>query len=151
MTAIINNYTFTRLDADDIAFIYRMQEEVEEISEVFEEVSGKVWPDFWNRLSDELSNKFSWVLDLILKKALKASKRGMTANEMAITFCIPLEKIEHLLDEIKQQETTELNKQLTKIIANKNIPHVIFDRDESGNAFIDKEKHPKLYDWAVNG
>ena len=31
------------------------------------------------------------------------------------------------------------------------IPTIELPADENGHAFIDKEKHPDLYDWAVNG
>ena len=31
------------------------------------------------------------------------------------------------------------------------IPKIELPADENGHAYIDKEKHPDLYDWAVNG
>ena len=31
------------------------------------------------------------------------------------------------------------------------IPMAELPADENGHAFIDKEKHPDLYDWAMNG
>ena len=31
------------------------------------------------------------------------------------------------------------------------IPTVELPADENGYAFIDKEEHPNLYDWAING
>ena len=37
------------------------------------------------------------------------------------------------------------------IIKKKNIPNITLEADENGNAYIDKESHPELYDWAVNG
>jgi hypothetical protein len=36
-------------------------------------------------------------------------------------------------------------------IKNKNIPVITLPADENGNAYIDKERYPELYDWAVNG
>lgn len=41
--------------------------------------------------------------------------------------------------------------QALDIIKRKNIPNITLEADENGNAYIDKEKHPDLYDWAVNG
>ena len=41
--------------------------------------------------------------------------------------------------------------QLTAMIAKSNIPRVKLEADENGHAIIDKDKHPEIYDWAVNG
>ena len=41
--------------------------------------------------------------------------------------------------------------QLLAAIKRKNIPNVTLPADENGHAFIDKEKNPELYDWAVEG
>ena len=41
--------------------------------------------------------------------------------------------------------------QLLDLIKRKGIPNIILPADENGHAYIDKEKHPDLYDWAVNG
>ena len=41
--------------------------------------------------------------------------------------------------------------QLLDLIKQKGIPNVTLSADENGHAYIDKEKHPTLYDWAVNG
>ena len=41
--------------------------------------------------------------------------------------------------------------QLLAAIKRKDIPNVTLPADENGHAYIDKEKHPDLYDWAVNG
>ncbi|MCL1809139.1 MAG: hypothetical protein FWG42_05115 [Clostridiales bacterium] len=40
---------------------------------------------------------------------------------------------------------------LLAAIERKGIPSIALPLDENGNAYIDKEKHPDLYDWAVNG
>ncbi|MCL2224187.1 MAG: type II toxin-antitoxin system RelB/DinJ family antitoxin [Defluviitaleaceae bacterium] len=39
--------------------------------------------------------------------------------------------------------------QLTRAI--RNIPRVKLEADENGYAVVDKDKHPEIYDWAVNG
>ena len=41
--------------------------------------------------------------------------------------------------------------QLLSAIKKKNIPNITLSTDENGHAFIDKKKHPELYDWAENG
>jgi DNA-damage-inducible protein J len=41
--------------------------------------------------------------------------------------------------------------QALDIIRRKNIPNITLPADANGNAYIDKEKHPELYDWAMNG
>ena len=44
-----------------------------------------------------------------------------------------------------------LEEQLTSAITKKNIPRVKLEADENGNAIVDKDKHPEIYDWVVNG
>jgi len=41
--------------------------------------------------------------------------------------------------------------QLLELVKQKRIPNVNLPADEKGRAFIDKDNHPDLYDWAVNG
>ena len=41
--------------------------------------------------------------------------------------------------------------QLLAVIKRKGIPNITLPADENGHAFIDKEKHPELFDWAVHG
>jgi len=41
--------------------------------------------------------------------------------------------------------------QLLDLIKQKDIPNITLPADENGYAYIDKEKYPQLYDWAVNG
>jgi len=44
-----------------------------------------------------------------------------------------------------------LEEQLTAAIAKRNIPRVKLEADENGNAIVNKDKHPEIHDWAVNG
>jgi DNA-damage-inducible protein J len=44
-----------------------------------------------------------------------------------------------------------LDEQLTNAICKKNIPTVRLECDANGNLIVDKEKHPEIYDWLVNG
>ncbi|MCL2605367.1 MAG: type II toxin-antitoxin system RelB/DinJ family antitoxin [Defluviitaleaceae bacterium] len=44
-----------------------------------------------------------------------------------------------------------LKEQVTAAIARRNIPRVKLEADENGYAIVDKDRHPEIYDWAVNG
>jgi len=44
-----------------------------------------------------------------------------------------------------------LEEQITAAIARKNIPRVKLEADENGYAIVDKDKHPEVYEWVVNG
>ena len=44
-----------------------------------------------------------------------------------------------------------LDEQIIAAIRKRNTPKVRLETDENGNAIVDKEKHPELYDWMVNG
>jgi len=83
---------------------------------------------------------------------------------------------DHICDEIGLTPTAAINTFIRAVLRNKGIPFplitdkpfsqkewiktVLYRRgtpietleaDEKGNIIIDKEKHPDLYDWAVNG
>jgi DNA-damage-inducible protein J len=47
--------------------------------------------------------------------------------------------------------TPTLEERLAGAILKKNIPTITLDADENGYAVIDKEQHPEIYDWLVNG
>jgi DNA-damage-inducible protein J len=44
-----------------------------------------------------------------------------------------------------------IDEQLTQAIRKLNPEQVYLETDENGNILINPEKHPDLYDWAVNG
>jgi DNA-damage-inducible protein J len=44
-----------------------------------------------------------------------------------------------------------LEERLTDAVLKKNIPTVTLNADEDGHAVIDKDQHPEIYDWLVNG
>ena len=44
-----------------------------------------------------------------------------------------------------------LEEQLKAAIIKRNIPRVKLEADENGYAVVDKNKHPDIYDWVVNG
>ena len=53
----------------------------------------------------------------------------------------------------KKTDTEKLTQEerLAKILANKSLERVRLGVNEKGQILIDKEKHPDLYEWAVNG
>lgn len=44
-----------------------------------------------------------------------------------------------------------LEEQFLAAIEKKNIPTVRLECDEDGNLIVDKDKHPEIHDWLVNG
>jgi len=44
-----------------------------------------------------------------------------------------------------------LDEQIVAAALKRNPKRVTLPTDENGNVVIDKEKHPDIYDWAVNG
>jgi DNA-damage-inducible protein J len=49
------------------------------------------------------------------------------------------------------ESALSLNEQLTEAIRKRNTPAVRLECDDKGNLIVDKEKHPEIYDWLVNG
>ncbi|MCL2223411.1 MAG: hypothetical protein FWB96_00415 [Defluviitaleaceae bacterium] len=47
--------------------------------------------------------------------------------------------------------TPTLEEQLSEVLVKKNTKVVELEADENGNVIIDKDKHPDIYDWAMNG
>ncbi len=44
-----------------------------------------------------------------------------------------------------------LEERLFAAVLNNNIPTIELEADENGHAVIDKDVHPDIYDWLVNG
>jgi len=54
-------------------------------------------------------------------------------------------------DRVKTPEEQLLDKRLFNAILKSNPQFVELNADAEGNVIVDKEKHPDLYDWVVNG
>ena len=54
---------------------------------------------------------------------------------------------------VKNAETNAktLDQQLLDALLNSNIPRVRLEADENGHAFVNKDAHADIYEWAVNG
>ncbi len=44
-----------------------------------------------------------------------------------------------------------LEERLIAAVHKKNTPTIVLEADENGHAFVDREQHPDIYDWLVNG
>ena len=49
----------------------------------------------------------------------------------------------------RPQSITKPDNRLVQLLAGR--PRVRLETDENGHAVVDKEKHPRLYEWAVKG
>ena len=45
----------------------------------------------------------------------------------------------------------DYGERLLEKIKHRDKPGIVLEADENGHAYIDKDKYPELYDWAVNG
>jgi cyanophycinase-like exopeptidase len=56
------------------------------------------------------------------------------------------------LEEAETEESeAELDRKLIAALEARDTPTVTLEVDENGSLIIDKDLHPELYDWAVNG
>jgi DNA-damage-inducible protein J len=72
-----------------------------------------------------------------------------TAIRLFLTQCV---KREGLPFEVARHQSTAKpapGNELAQLLAGK--PRVRLETDENGHAVVDKEKHPRLHNWAVNG
>ena len=56
-----------------------------------------------------------------------------------------------ILFPLKNDDAFSQQEWLKAALLRKGTPIETLEADEQGNIIIDKEKHPDLYDWAVNG
>ena len=49
------------------------------------------------------------------------------------------------------EEELSLDEQIVAVALKRNPKRVSLPTDENGNVIIDKEKHPDIYEWALNG
>jgi len=80
-------------------------------------------------------------MGMTLSTAINIFVRQMV-HERAIPFKV------HIVD---NEVAQTYGNQLLDILKQKDIPNITLPADENGHAYIDKEKHTDLYDWAVNG
>ena len=82
------------------------------------------------------------------KTEILFTRLALTMTEAITLFLIQCDMQQGLPFEIRIPSNKE---RLLAAIDRKGIPTITLPLDENGNAFIDKEKYPELYDWAANG
>jgi len=48
-------------------------------------------------------------------------------------------------------EKKEIGEHALEKIKRVNVPNITLSADKNGAAYIDKDRYPELYDWALNG
>ncbi|MDR0987599.1 MAG: type II toxin-antitoxin system RelB/DinJ family antitoxin [Ruminococcus sp.] len=87
--------------------------------------------------------------DVKEKAAALFSELGLTmtaAVEMFLRQSIEEKKIP-----FKPEAEKTLDERLSEAIEKRNTPVIALPTDKNGHIYIDKDKYPDLYDWAVNG
>jgi hypothetical protein len=62
----------------------------------------------------------------------------------------PYDTVEEAMKAMSDDET-ELTEKLSQALEKNTTSKTVLSLDENDNIIIDKEHHPDLYDWAVNG
>jgi len=70
-----------------------------------------------------------------------------TAIRLFLTQCVKREGLP--FDVSRPHSIAKPNDKLNQLIAGR--PRVRLETDENGHAVVDKEKHPRLYEWVVEG
>jgi len=70
-----------------------------------------------------------------------------TAIRLFLTQCVKREGLP--FDVSRPKSTVKPNDRLAQLLAGR--PRVRLETDENGYAIVDREKHPRLYEWAAKG
>ena len=70
-----------------------------------------------------------------------------TAIRLFLTQCVKREGLP--FDVSRPQSIAKPNDKLAQLLAGR--PRVRLETDENGHAVVDKGKHPRLYEWVVEG
>jgi DNA-damage-inducible protein J len=79
------------------------------------------------------------------------SELGMNATVAVNMFIRTALRENRIPFELKASDPISQQEWLKEALVRKGIPVITLEDDGNGNAFIDKDKYPDLYDWAVNG
>jgi DNA-damage-inducible protein J len=93
------------------------------------------------RVDEEIKNRFERF----------CSELGMNATVAVNMFIRTALRENRIPFDLKASNSSTQQEWLKEALIKKNIPIVTLEDDGKGNAFIDKNKYPDLYDWAVNG
>ena len=72
-----------------------------------------------------------------------------TAIRLFLAQCVKREGLPFEVSRPQSAAKSMPNDRLSQILASKS--RVRLETDENGHALVDKEKHRRLYEWAVNG
>ena len=64
---------------------------------------------------------------------------------------MPEELLVSVISYINSIDESVVDEMLTNAILVNNAPKVRLETDENGNIIVDKDLHPHIYDWVVNG
>ena len=93
------------------------------------------------RVDDNTKRKFDHICDEI----------GLTPTAAINTFIRAVLRESGIPFPLKTDDSIPQQGWIKTALLRKGVPIETLEADEHGNIVIDKEKHPDLHDWAVNG
>ena len=93
------------------------------------------------RVDDNTKRRFDHICEEI----------GLTPTAAINTFIRAVLRESGIPFPLKADDSISQQEWLKSALHRKGIPLETLEADEHGNLIIDKEKHPDLHDWAVNG
>ena len=93
------------------------------------------------RIDDNTKRRFDHICEEI----------GLTPTAAINTFIRAVLRESGIPFPLKADDSTSQQEWIKAALLKKGIPIETLEADDHGNIIIDKEKHPDLHDWAVNG
>ena len=93
------------------------------------------------RIEDDTKRRFDYICEEI----------GLTPTAAINTFIRAVLRDSGIPFPLKVDKSLSQQEWLKAALLRKGVPIETLEADEYGNIIIDKEKHPDLHDWAVNG
>jgi len=93
------------------------------------------------RIEDDTKRRFDYICEEI----------GLTPTAAINTFIRAVLRDSGIPFSLKVDKSLSQQEWLKAALLRKGVPIETLEADEHGNIIIDKEKHPDLHDWAVNG
>ena len=89
--------------------------------------------------------------DLKIKADALFDDLGLNMTTAVIMFIKASVRKNGIPFDLTRDVVPTLRERLTKAILQSNVETIDLEADADGNILIDKDLHPNLYDWAVNG
>ena len=93
------------------------------------------------RVDDDTKRRFDHICEEI----------GLTPTAAINTFIRAVLRESGIPFPLKTYDAIPQHEWMKSVLLRKGVPIETLEADEHGNIIIDKEKHPDLHDWAVNG